>query len=87
MSPEALEQKKYSKFSDVWSFGITLWEIFSLGTNPYFGYSNEDLISAIKDGLRLDMPIYGDADLYSLMKQCWEFNTHDRPRFFIQLYS
>ena len=48
MSPEALEEKKYSKFSDVWAFGVTMWEIFNLGQNPYSSYANNELMKYIK---------------------------------------
>ena len=87
MSPEALEEKKYSQLSDVWSFGITLWEIFSLGQTPYVTIANNQLMHYIKQGQRLKSPMYGTGSLYRLMKECWALDKHDRPLLVFPLKS
>lgn len=82
MAPEALEEKKYSKYSDVWSFGITMWEIFNLGKNPYPSYANNELMKFIKEGMRLPKPMYSDGSdgIYNLMEECWMIEMRSRPR-------
>ncbi|XP_049953993.1 putative inactive tyrosine-protein kinase Wsck [Schistocerca serialis cubense] len=67
--------------SDVWSFGVTLWEITALGGTPYAEVSNTDVPARVMRGLRLaQLPVVGD-DLYQLMLQCWQLDLDERPTF------
>jgi len=65
MSIEALDQKRFSSASDVWAFGVTLWEMFSLGQNPYPGMNwSIEFLDDLKTGLRLKCPEFGSKELY-----------------------
>ncbi|XP_032650077.1 tyrosine-protein kinase Fes/Fps-like [Chelonoidis abingdonii] len=80
-APEALNYGRYSSESDVWSFGILLWEAFSLGTIPYSNLSNTQTREAIEQGVRLDPPEQCPEDVYRLMQRCWEYDPWKRPSF------
>eukprot|EP00117_Sycon_ciliatum_P010982 scpid90996/ scgid0977/ Ephrin type-A receptor 3; EPH-like kinase 4; Tyrosine-protein kinase TYRO4; Tyrosine-protein kinase receptor ETK1 len=79
---QALLYRKYSVFSDVWSFGVVLFEIFSLGKKPFFGMSPPRVISFVsEDRKRLPPPPGVSRDLYKLMLQCWHPDHRKRPEF------
>ncbi|XP_052663173.1 tyrosine-protein kinase Fes/Fps isoform X4 [Harpia harpyja] len=80
-APEALNYGRYSSESDVWSFGILLWEAFSLGAVPYANLSNQQTREAVEQGMRLDPPEQCPEEVYRLMQQCWEYEPHKRPSF------
>ncbi|KAL9837655.1 tyrosine-protein kinase Fes/Fps isoform 2-T2 [Geothlypis trichas] len=80
-APEALNYGRYSSESDVWSFGILLWEAFSLGAVPYANLSNQQTREAVEHGLRLDPPEQCPEEVYQLMQRCWEYDPHKRPNF------
>ncbi|NXS71202.1 FES kinase, partial [Pandion haliaetus] len=80
-APEALNYGRYSSESDVWSFGILLWEAFSLGAIPYANLSNQQTREAVEQGVRLDPPEQCPEEVYRLMQQCWEYEPHKRPSF------
>ncbi|CAM4531518.1 unnamed protein product [Lepidochelys kempii] len=80
-APEALNYGRYSSDSDVWSFGILLWEAFSLGATPYSHLSNTQTREAIEQGVRLDPPKQCPEDVYRLMQRCWEYDPRKRPSF------
>nr|XP_048721953.1 tyrosine-protein kinase Fes/Fps isoform X1 [Caretta caretta] len=80
-APEALNYGRYSSESDVWSFGILLWEAFSLGATPYSHLSNTQTREAIEQGVRLDPPKQCPEDVYRLMQRCWEYDPRKRPSF------
>uniref|UniRef100_A0A8C4Y1I0 Tyrosine-protein kinase n=1 Tax=Gopherus evgoodei TaxID=1825980 RepID=A0A8C4Y1I0_9SAUR len=80
-APEALNYGRYSSESDVWSFGILLWEAFSLGAIPYSNLSNTQTREAIEQGKRLDPPEQCPEDVYRLMQRCWEYDPRKRPSF------
>uniref|UniRef100_A0A8C4W9N2 Tyrosine-protein kinase n=1 Tax=Gopherus evgoodei TaxID=1825980 RepID=A0A8C4W9N2_9SAUR len=80
-APEALNYGRYSSESDVWSFGILLWEAFSLGAIPYSNLSNTQTREAIEQGRRLDPPEQCPEDVYRLMQRCWEYDPRKRPSF------
>lgn len=71
----------YSTKSDVWAFGIVLWEIGTLGGFPYPTVSDHELLSFLSDGQRLQRPENCSEKLYDLMLQCWSEHTDDRPNF------
>ncbi|XP_040198419.1 tyrosine-protein kinase Fes/Fps [Rana temporaria] len=82
-APEALNYGRYSSESDVWSFGILLWEAFSLGSNPYTSMNNQQTREAIEQGSRLPAPDNCPEDIYELMLRCWEYDPRKRPSFSI----
>ncbi|OCT89696.1 tyrosine-protein kinase Fes/Fps [Xenopus laevis] len=82
-APEALNYGRYSSESDVWSFGILLWEAFSLGSVPYAVMSNQQTREAIEQGVRLLIPDNCPDEVYNLMLRCWEYDPKKRPNFSI----
>ncbi|XP_074736767.1 tyrosine-protein kinase Fes/Fps isoform X2 [Strix uralensis] len=82
-APEALNYGRYSSESDVWSFGILLWEAFSLGAVPYTNLSNQQTREAVEQGVRLDPPEQCPEEVYRLMRRCWEYDPRKRPSFSI----
>lgn len=66
---------------DVWSFGVCLWEIFTLGMVPYVGVSNDAVYSKISSGYRLDLPSNCPNEVCSVMLKCWESDPEQRPSF------
>ncbi|XP_041922906.1 vascular endothelial growth factor receptor 1 isoform X1 [Alosa sapidissima] len=82
MAPESIFDKVFTTQSDVWSFGILLWEIFSLGASPYPGLSmNEEFCHHLKHGRRMRAPEYCTPEIYNTMLACWEKNPSERPTF------
>ncbi|KAB7495798.1 Vascular endothelial growth factor receptor 1 [Armadillidium nasatum] len=81
MAPEAIEQKIFSIQSDVWSYGVTLWEMFTLGNTPFPGVPLNKLGAALVKGVRLEKPKYCNDQIYSLLLQCWRSNPVERPLF------
>uniref|UniRef100_A0A674NTL7 receptor protein-tyrosine kinase n=1 Tax=Takifugu rubripes TaxID=31033 RepID=A0A674NTL7_TAKRU len=82
MSPESIFQNIYSCQSDVWSYGILLWEIFSLGGSPYPDVPlTQEFYSALKRGYRMNRPEHAPQSIFDLMKQCWEEKPQSRPTF------
>ncbi|XP_043218971.1 fibroblast growth factor receptor 3-like isoform X4 [Amphibalanus amphitrite] len=82
MAPEALFERLYTTQSDVWSFGILLWEIFSMGGMPYPSIPNvEKLFSLLREGYRMERPPGCPQKLDDIMRQCWEYYPNLRPTF------
>lgn len=83
MAPESLQQLRFSSPSDVWAFGVLLWEIFSLGDVPYPGLSWDiHFVQRLCDGLRLNRPAYCTTHFYNdMMLQCWQQESDARPTF------
>ncbi|XP_070550816.1 tyrosine kinase receptor Cad96Ca-like [Ptychodera flava] len=81
-SPETVSSGEYSTMSDVWSFGVVLWEITTLGKTPYPTAKNVTKVREfISKGFRMKRPAYCDAKLYSVMTRCWSENKTERPSF------
>ncbi|XP_026868415.2 ephrin type-A receptor 3 isoform X2 [Electrophorus electricus] len=80
-APEAIAYRKFTSASDVWSYGIVLWEVMSYGERPYWEMSNQDVIKAVDEGYRLPPPMDCPAALYQLMLDCWQKDRNNRPRF------
>ncbi|KAK3541039.1 hypothetical protein QTP86_012352 [Hemibagrus guttatus] len=80
-APEAIAYRKFTSASDVWSYGITMWEVISYGERPYWEMSNQDVIKAVDEGYRLPAPMDCPVVLHQLMLDCWEKNRSDRPKF------
>ncbi|CAH2246341.1 ephrin type-A receptor 3-like [Pelobates cultripes] len=80
-APEAIAYRKFTSASDVWSYGIVMWEIISYGERPYWEMSNQDVIKAIDEGYRLPPPMDCPVVLHQLMLDCWQKCRSDRPKF------
>uniref|UniRef100_W8BKV1 receptor protein-tyrosine kinase n=1 Tax=Ceratitis capitata TaxID=7213 RepID=W8BKV1_CERCA len=82
MAPESLQDKFYDSQSDVWSYGILLWEIMTFGAQPYPTImSAEELYSYLMSGQRMEKPPKCSLNIYMLMRQCWHFDAMARPTF------
>ncbi|XP_076001135.1 ephrin type-A receptor 4-A-like [Genypterus blacodes] len=80
-APEAITYRKFTSASDVWSYGIVMWEVVSYGERPYWDMNNQDVIKAIEEGYRLPAPMDCPVVLHQLMLDCWERERTDRPTF------
>ncbi|KAI4589650.1 hypothetical protein MJG53_000699 [Ovis ammon polii x Ovis aries] len=80
-APEAIAYRKFTSASDVWSYGIVMWEVMSFGERPYWDMSNQDVINAIEQDYRLPPPMDCPAALHQLMLDCWQKDRNSRPRF------
>ncbi|XP_038560767.1 tyrosine-protein kinase Fer-like isoform X1 [Micropterus salmoides] len=80
-APEALNYGRYSSESDVWSYGILLWETFSLGVCPYPGMTNQQAREQVEKGYRMACPQRCPEDVYKVMQRCWQYNPEERPKF------
>ncbi|KAM4748763.1 macrophage colony-stimulating factor 1 receptor [Rhinophrynus dorsalis] len=82
MAPESIFDCIYTAQSDVWSYGILLWEIFSLGRSPYPGIMvNRKFYKMVKEGYKMDCPDYAPLEIYRIMKTCWDLEPTRRPTF------
>ncbi|XP_048702844.1 ephrin type-A receptor 5 isoform X11 [Caretta caretta] len=80
-APEAIAFRKFTSASDVWSYGIVMWEVVSYGERPYWEMTNQDVIKAVEEGYRLPSPMDCPAALYQLMLDCWQKDRNSRPKF------
>ncbi|XP_041804793.1 ephrin type-A receptor 4-A-like isoform X3 [Chelmon rostratus] len=80
-APEAIAYRKFTTASDVWSYGIVMWEVVSYGERPYWDMNNQDVIKAIEEGYRLPAPMDCPVVLHQLMLDCWERERAERPTF------
>ncbi|XP_065199426.1 melanoma receptor tyrosine-protein kinase-like [Sycon ciliatum] len=81
LAPESLQQGVFTFSSDVWSFGVTMWEILTLGSVPYADEATQDLAKLLSSGTRLKQPRTCTIDIYKLMLQCWIGEASGRPKF------
>ncbi|XP_057654980.1 focal adhesion kinase 1 isoform X2 [Diorhabda carinulata] len=81
MSPESINFRRFTTASDVWMFGVCIWEILMFGIKPFQGVKNNDVIGKIENGERLALPPNCPPRLYSLMSQCWSYEPSKRPNF------
>uniref|UniRef100_A0A9J7XPY5 receptor protein-tyrosine kinase n=1 Tax=Cyprinus carpio carpio TaxID=630221 RepID=A0A9J7XPY5_CYPCA len=82
MAPEAIFDKIYTTQSDVWSFGVLMWEIFSLGASPYPGlHIDEEFCCRLKEGTRMKAPEFSSSEIYQTMLDCWQGEPSKRPTF------
>nr|prf transmembrane protein kinase [Mus musculus] len=81
MPPEALLEGLFTSKTDSWSFGVLLWEIFSLGYMPYPGHTNQEVLDFIATGNRMDPPRNCPGPVYRIMTQCWQHQPELRPDF------
>ncbi|XP_062249319.1 platelet-derived growth factor receptor beta isoform X1 [Platichthys flesus] len=88
MAPESIFHNLYTTLSDVWSYGILLWEIFTLGGTPYPDLPmNELFYSALKRGYRMTKPAHASDEVYDIMRKCWDEKFETRPDFSFLVHS
>ncbi|XP_018583873.1 megakaryocyte-associated tyrosine-protein kinase isoform X1 [Scleropages formosus] len=80
-APEALKKEKFSTRSDVWSYGVLLWETFSYGRQPYPKMSLKEVKEKVEQGYRMEAPENCPTRIYALMRTCWEMDPGKRPSF------
>ncbi|KAM6987144.1 tyrosine-protein kinase Fer isoform 2-T2 [Aplochiton taeniatus] len=80
-APEALNYGRYSSESDIWSYGILLWETFSLGVCPYPGMTNQQAREQVEKGYRMSCPQKCPEEVYRVMQKCWDYKPENRPKF------
>uniref|UniRef100_A0A8B9FCV5 Ephrin type-B receptor 3 n=1 Tax=Amazona collaria TaxID=241587 RepID=A0A8B9FCV5_9PSIT len=80
-APEAIAYRKFTSASDVWSYGIVMWEVMSYGERPYWDMSNQDVINAVEQDYRLPPPMDCPTALHQLMLDCWVRDRNLRPKF------
>uniref|UniRef100_A0A914CPG4 Protein kinase domain-containing protein n=1 Tax=Acrobeloides nanus TaxID=290746 RepID=A0A914CPG4_9BILA len=81
LSIEAIVEKLFSEKSDVWAFGVLMFEVFSLGQEPYAGIGTRQILSFLQNGERMSRPELATNDMYEMMCRCWEENLETRPKF------
>lgn len=81
MPLESILYNKYTVESDVWAFGVCMWEIFSFSLQPYYGMTHEEVVKYVKDGNMLNCPENTPLVVYNLMRKCWNPKPADRPSF------
>lgn len=81
MAVESLECKKFSTASDVWSFGVLLWELLTLCQQPYADIDPFEMSAYLQDGFRLTQPINCPDELFTVMACCWALAPNERPTF------
>ncbi|KAF0047207.1 hypothetical protein F2P81_000840 [Scophthalmus maximus] len=80
-APEAIAFRKFTSASDVWSYGIVMWEVVSYGERPYWDMSNQDVMTAVEQDYRLPPPMDCPMVLHQLMLECWMKERNLRPKF------
>ncbi|XP_057374868.1 fibroblast growth factor receptor-like [Daphnia carinata] len=81
MAPESLYDNVFSSKTDVWSFGVLLWEIVTLGSTPYPGMTADAVMRKVREGYRLEKPDHCKREVYNVMFYCWEKDAAQRPAF------
>lgn len=81
MAPESLGEGIFTSQSDAWSYGVLIWEMMTLGAQPYSGKSNNEVMAYVLDGYTLDLPIFCPDVLAAIVKLCWNWTPSQRPRF------
>lgn len=81
LAPETIRHNKLSVYSDIWSYGVLLWEIFSFGARPYADLSDPEVVKNVLDSYILPPPEKCPQGVYTLMEQCWNMVPSKRPWF------
>jgi serine/threonine protein kinase len=81
LAPEIVDGGVCSTYSDIWAYGVTLWEIFSLGEQPYPGKLTGEITKFLEDGNRMEKPPYCNTAIYNTMLDCWKQTPKERPKF------
>lgn len=79
--PEVLHYNKFSSKSDVWSFGVLMWEVFSEGRTPFGNRPNPEVVDEVTQGVRLYKPHKAPTNIYKIMYKCWHERPQGRPSF------
>ncbi|XP_041647502.1 tyrosine-protein kinase Fes/Fps [Cheilinus undulatus] len=80
-APEALNYGRFTTESDVWSFGVLLWETFSMGMTPYTSMSNQQTREEVERGYRMPAPHSCPVEISNMMSSCWQYDARNRPSF------
>lgn len=80
-APECINYYKFSSKSDVWSFGVLMWEAFSYGQKPYRGMKGSEVTAMLEKGERMGCPPGCPREMYDLMNLCWTYDVENRPGF------
>ena len=80
-APESLRKKVFSEKSDIWSFGVLLWEVFTFGDMPWKGSNAKQIITMIEQGVRMNIAKYVSQSIWDLTEQLWKFSPLNRPSF------
>ncbi|KAG1970984.1 tyrosine-protein kinase SYK isoform X1 [Pimephales promelas] len=80
-APECMNFLRFSSKSDVWSFGVLMWEAYSYGQKPYKGMKGNEVIQMIENGQRMSAPLDCPEEMYNLMMKCWTYKSDERPGF------
>lgn len=81
-APESLRSRQFSHASDVWMFGVTVWEMYTFGEDPWMGLIGSEILRKIdREGERLALPDACSAEIYSMLLKCWAKNPAERPNF------
>ncbi|KAG8004507.1 Protein-tyrosine kinase 2-beta [Nibea albiflora] len=81
MAPESINFRRFTTSSDVWMFGVCVWEIFSMAQQPFFWLENGQVINQLESGIRLPKPQLCPPTIYSLLTRCWAYEPNSRPSF------
>nr|XP_040031518.1 tyrosine-protein kinase ITK/TSK isoform X1 [Gasterosteus aculeatus aculeatus] len=84
-APEVIKFSKFSSKSDIWSFGVLMWEVYNEGRLPYENHSNVEVVESLSKGLRLLKPRLAPEAIHRLMEWCWKEKPEDRPSFALLL--
>ncbi|XP_039250120.2 ephrin type-A receptor 4-B-like isoform X1 [Styela clava] len=80
-APEAITQRTFTSSSDVWGFGVVMWEVLTHGERPYWEMTNSDVVHCVENGYRLPPPPFCPRILHNLMLNCWNMDRTRRPTF------
>ncbi|XP_070574840.1 tyrosine-protein kinase receptor Tie-1-like [Ptychodera flava] len=81
MALESLLRSMYTTESDVWSYGVVLWEIATLGATPYSDFTSTEVVKKVRKGYRLQKPRHCSDELFQVMRECWNLYPESRPSF------
>lgn len=81
MAIESIFDNIWTIKSDVWSFGVVIWEIFTLGAFPYPGMTADEAMHKVRDGHRMKQPSNCPDQIYEIMSDCWSIDQNERPSF------
>jgi len=81
MAPESLSEGIFTSQSDVWSYGVVIWEMMTLGAQPYPEKSNNEVMAHVLDGNLLNLPVVCPDVLAGIVRLCWNWTASQRPRF------